>query len=85
MFKNMNKMLFLSIMSISLLSACAPRIQLEGSYWVFGDGLGSKLYYENRWDCFYKQSDNQFYVECFLEDGNKMDSFYTDRVRYVEE
>lgn len=81
----MNKILFLSIVSIFVLSACAPRIPLEGSYWVFGDGLDAKRYYENIWDCFYKESGNQFYVECFLEDGGKMDSFYTNRVQYAKE
>ncbi len=65
--------------------SCSPRIPLEGSYWIFGDGLNAKKYYESRWDCFYKESDNQFYVECFLENGSKMDSFYTNRVQYVEE
>jgi len=81
----MNKILFLSIMSIFVLSSCASRTPLEGSYWVFGDGISAKIYYENRWDCFYKESENQFYVECFLEDGSKMDSFYTNRVQYVKE
>lgn len=72
-------------MSIFVLSSCAPRIPLEGSYWIFGDGIGAKRYYENRWNCFYKESNEKFYVECFLEDGSKMDSFYTNRVQYVKE
>lgn len=79
----MNKILFLSILVFIILSSCSPRMPLEGSYWVFGDGLSAKRYYENRWDCFYKESDNLFYVECFLEDGSEMDSFYTDRVQYI--
>ncbi len=78
------KIIFISLIMPFIVS-CSPRIPLEGSYWIFGDGLAGKRYYENRWDCFYKESDNQFYVECFLEDGSRMDSFYTNRVQYVEE